>query len=206
MTAANEAKRPLSEVLRGICADRADEISIGEIVDSFGRRAFGALLFVLAIPNVLPLPPGSSTVLGSPLALLSPQVAVGGRSPWLPRFVRKRGVKAEALRKVFDRVLPTLERIEHWSKPRLHVLFGPIGDRIIGVICTLLAVVLILPIPLGNLLPAATIGAFGLALFQRDGVIALVGYLGATVSFGLMVLGASALHLAVRRLWEFVGG
>ena len=50
-------------------------VSVGEIVDRFGTRAFGALLFIFALPNLLPLPPGSSTVLGAPLLLLAPQVA-----------------------------------------------------------------------------------------------------------------------------------
>lgn len=205
MTAANEAKLALSDVLRGICADRTDDITIGELVDSFGRRAYGALLFVFAMPNVLPLPPGSTTVLGAPLLLLSPQIALGARRPWLPQWIRRRAIKAETLRHVFDRLLPSLERIERWSKPRLHFLFGPIGDRLIGLVCAFLALVLILPIPLGNMLPAATIGAFGLALFQRDGVIALAGYLGAAVSVGLLVLSAGAVALALRKILVFVG-
>ena len=78
--------------------------------------------------------------------------------------------------------------------------FTVILGSIIGLICTLLALVLILPIPLGNLAPALCIGAFALALFQRDGVIALVGYLMASVSLGLLILSAGAVSLAITKM------
>ena len=200
-----EGHEPLSQMLRNLCEDPREEVTLGEIVRSFGRRALGALLFVFAVPNLLPLPPGSSTILGAPLMLLSPQVAMGVRGPWLPRLLRERSIKTSDLRTFLERFIPTLEKIEHASRPRLTFLFGPVGDTVIGVICTLLAFVLILPIPLGNLLPAFTIGTLALALFQRDGVIALVGYLSAAVSAGLLVVGFSAVVLAVHKLVSWAG-
>ena len=200
-----EGHKPLSQMLTDLCEDPREAVTLGEIVRSFGRRALGALLFVFAVPNLLPLPPGSSTILGAPLMLLSPQVAMGVRGPWLPRALRERSIKTGDLRIFLQRFIPTLEKIERASRPRLTFLFGPVGDTVIGVICTLLAFVLILPIPLGNLLPAFTIGTLALALFQRDGVIALVGYLSAAVSAGLLVVGFSAVVLAVHKLASWAG-
>ena len=200
------APEPLSKVLAELCVESGQgAITVGEIVDRFGSRAFGALLFIFAIPNVLPLPPGSSTVLGMPLVLLAPQVAIGVRAPWLPRFIDERHIKASDLARMFSRIIPRLRAVEKLSRPRLHYLFGPIGERLIGVVCTLLALVLILPIPLGNLAPAITIGALSLGLFQRDGVIVLIGYLFTAISIGLLVLSASAVTLAVAKLLAFFG-
>lgn len=205
MTFVREERKPLSRILRELCADPDEEITIGEIVHAFGRRAFGAMLFVFSVPNLLPLPPGSSSILGLPLVLLAPQVALGVRAPWLPRFVDDREIKASDLHRLFSRLLPTLEKIETLSRPRLTFLFGPIGDRLIGVICTLLALILILPIPLGNLLPAATIGTLSLALFQRDGIIAILGYLMTAVSGLLLVVGYQALVALVRHAMMWIG-
>lgn len=201
----DHGRAPLSELITQLCDDPRESISVGEIVHAFGRRALGALLFVFAVPNLFPLPPGSSTVLGAPLMLLAPQVAIGIRGPWLPRGLRARQVRTETLRSMLLRFIPALERIERWSKPRFHWFFGPIGDRLIGVVCTLLAFVLILPIPLGNLIPAFTIGALALALFQRDGVIAVVGYVSAAVSVGLLVISARALMLALTTMAHWIG-
>lgn len=200
---ANASRRPaepLSAILTEFCDDAHGPISVGEIVDRFGSRAFGALLFIFSVPNVLPLPPGSSSILGLPLMLLAPQVAIGVRAPWLPRFVDDRKIKPSDLKRWLGRIIPRLQSVERLSRPRLHFLFGPIGDRVIGLICTVLAFFLILPIPLGNLAPAICIGAFALALFQRDGVIALVGYLMASVSFGLLIVGASAVSSAITKM------
>lgn len=200
-----EHRTRLSGILRGLCELSDGQITIGEIVDSFGRRAFGAMLFVFAIPNLLPLPPGSSSILGLPLILLAPQVAIGVRAPWLPRFIDDRKVKGADLKRGFSRLLPSIEKVEMLSRARWAFMFGPVGDRLIGLVCTLLAFVLILPIPLGNLAPAAAIGTLGMALFQRDGVIALVGYFLAAVSGGLLVLSAGAVGLAVGKMLSFIG-
>jgi hypothetical protein len=87
-----------------------------------------------------------------------------------------------------------VERVERVSAARLTFLFGPMGDRMIGVCCTVLAFVLMLPLPLGNLLPAAAISLFALALIQRDGVFALAGYAATAVSLGVLALAAGVIH------------
>lgn len=198
---------PLSAVLAELCADTSDEpISVGEIVHRFGRRAFGAILFIFSIPNVLPLPPGSSTILGLPLLLLAPQVMIGVQAPWLPAFIDDRKIKPADLNRMFSRIIPRLRAVETLSRPRLTWLFGPIGDRVIGLVCTLLVLVLILPIPLGNLAPAISIGALSLGLFQRDGVIVLIGYLIAAISVGLLVVSAGAVGLALSKVIALFGG
>jgi hypothetical protein len=56
------------------------------------------------------------------------------------------------------------------------------------VICSVLALVLILPIPLGNILPALAVSVLSLSLLQRDGVLAVVGYALAAASGGVLVI------------------
>lgn len=200
-----ERARPLSEVLRDISDDPEVEVTLGEVIDHFGGRAFGALLFVLAIPNLLPLPPGSTTILGAPIAILAPQLALGVRAPWLPRFVDNRPLKRAWLKQAYDRVAPTLQRIEKVSGPRLTFLFDPWPQRLIGVACTALAFVLILPIPLGNIMPSIVIGLFGLSLVQRDGVLALIAYALTAISAGLLVVGFTAAWIALQHVLDVVG-
>ena len=195
---------PISQIIRDL-AER-DSVSVGEIVDVFGTRAFGALLFFFALPNLLPLPPGSSTVLGAPLLLLTPQVAFGVDAPWLPQAVDDRRISGADLKRAFGRLLPWIERFERVSRPRLGGLFTPIGQKVIGAICAILALVLILPIPLGNLLPALTIGVFGFSLFQRDGLFAITGYILAGFSGFLLYLAADVVIAGVRLLVNWLGG
>lgn len=193
-------------MLRTLCDGPPGPIRVRDIVDHFGHRAFGAVLFVFSVPNLLPLPPGSSTILGAPLVLISPQLAIGARRPWLPRSVGDRSIDRSALSQTFSRLIPSLEKVETLLAPRLSFLFGPVGDRVIGLMCFLLSLVLILPIPFGNMLPAASISAFALALTQRDGIFALVGYLLTASSFGVLALSAATVYAAVEQLLKFFGG
>lgn len=184
----------LSEILRDLCDLSHDREDLGALIARFGRRAFGALLFLLAAPNLLPLPPGSSTFLGAPLLLFAPQLALGVTSPWMPPALSRRRLDMHGLRGAFLRLIPWVEAVERVSTARLTFLFGPVGDRLMGVCCTVLAFVLMLPLPLGNLLPAAAISVFALALLQRDGVLALVGYGLTVVSLGVLALAGGAIH------------
>lgn len=63
---------------------------------------------------------------------------------------------------------------------------------VIGLICVALAVMLALPIPFGDLLPAITIIVLAFGLMQRDGLVVGLGLLGATASGIYMALVWSA--------------
>ncbi|MDP1873555.1 exopolysaccharide biosynthesis protein [Phenylobacterium sp.] len=184
----------LSEILRDLCDQTHEAEDFGALIARFGPRAFGALLFLFAAPNLLPLPPGSSTFLGAPLLLFAPQLALGVASPWMPARLRRQRLDMGPLRGAFLKLVPWVEQVELISSARLTFLFGPVGDRLIGLACTILAFVLMLPLPLGNLLPAVAISLFALALVQRDGVLALAGYVVTAISLGVLALAAGVIH------------
>lgn len=52
----------LSDLLLTLAQGESGTVSVDAIVEHFGRRAFGAVLFIFSIPNLLPLPPGKSVV------------------------------------------------------------------------------------------------------------------------------------------------
>lgn len=193
---------PLSAVLQAIVAHEEARISVAELTRMFGGRAIGALLFIFGLACMLPLPPGSTTILGLPLLLLAPQLVIGASAPWLPERIKRRTISTADLRLGLPRVIPTLQKIEAVSRPRLVTLFNPLGERLIGLMCTLLALVLILPIPLGNILPALAVTVLAFSLIQRDGLIALVGYAIAITSASVLVLAA---HILVSLIQQTLG-
>jgi hypothetical protein len=191
MAASDLQDRPLSEVVCELAETEAATMSLGEVVDAFGASALAGLLLVFGLACALPLPPGATTVFGAPLVLLAPQLMFDQPAPWLPKALRERRIAMPELRRVFERMTPWLKRMEMVSRPRLDFFVGASGRRLIGLICTLFALVLILPIPLGNMLPAATVSVFSLALIQRDGLVALVGYAFGAASVGALMLAAN---------------
>jgi hypothetical protein len=198
MTASDSHDRPLSEVVRTLACSEAQTMSLGELVDALGASALAGLVLLFGLACALPLPPGSTTVFGLPLVLLSPQLLFDQARPWLPRRLRERRMAMADLRGAFRRMAPWLTRMEALSRPRLGFVVGVHGRRLIGLICTIFALVLILPIPLGNILPAAAVSVFSLALIQRDGAIAIVGYAVAAASVGVLVLAANLVGALIK--------
>lgn len=173
---------PLSQLLRTLADDTTRErIAVADLLQALGDRAIGALLFIFAFPNILPVPPGTSAVLGAPLVFLAAQLALG-RTPWLPGVISRRSMSRADFRGMILRVAPWLERAEKLLRPRFGMLTFPPFEYGVGLICLLLATVLVLPIPLGNMLPALSISVMALGLTQRDGYAILAGLVLAVVS------------------------
>jgi hypothetical protein len=166
---------PLSAVLRQLAAEPGRErVSVRDLFAALGDRALAALLFVFAVPNAIPSPPGLSTVLGIPLLFLSTQLLLG-RKAWLPEFIAKRSMARTDFEVLMGRVLPWLERAERLLRPRLSGLALPPMEYALGFICLMLAVILVLPIPLGNNPPAFAIALIALGILERDGLWVLAG-------------------------------
>jgi hypothetical protein len=147
---------------------------VADLLVALSDRAIGALIFVFAFPNTVPMPPGVSSVLGAPLLFLTAQLALG-RSPWLPTAIANRSMDRIHFATVVRRIAPWLARAERLFRPRLQTLARPPFENLIGVICLLLSIILFLPIPMGNMPPAVAICLFALAILERDGIWVLAG-------------------------------
>jgi hypothetical protein len=166
---------PLSQLLMQIACDASRQrISVDDLLLSLQDRAIGAMIFVFALPNIIPLPPGASSILGAPLLFLTAQLALG-RKPWLPATIARRSIDRLHLEAVVGRIGPWLTRGERLLRPRLQFLARPPMEYLIGAICFLLAVILFLPIPMGNIPPAIAISIFALAILERDGLWVIAG-------------------------------
>ncbi|HEU0016990.1 MAG TPA: exopolysaccharide biosynthesis protein [Methyloceanibacter sp.] len=190
-----QVNRRTSELLREYIATLDQpKVSLGDLRDALGDRGFGVLLFIFAVPNLIPVNiPLLSAVLGAPLVLLAAQLTYGRHKPWFPHWLTRQSVSRENFETVVARALPYLERAERWLRPRLTVLLSWTGERLIGVGLLVLTVVLALPIPFGNWLPAFAICIVGLAIVEKDGLAVLIGV--AVGAFSLVVAGAVVIGL-----------
>jgi hypothetical protein len=175
--AAASGSRRTSQLLRHFVVSHTEpRISLGALRDALDDRGFGVLLFIFALPNLVPVNiPLLSAVLGVPLVLLAAQLSYGRHKPWFPDWLTSQSFPREGFVAVVNRALPFLERVEKVLRPRLTVLLSWTGERLVGIAILILAVVLTLPIPFANWLPACGIAVFGLAIVEKDGVAVLVG-------------------------------
>ena len=172
----------------------AQNISVQEIIDYLGTRAYGPLLMLFAAPNVVPNVPGSG-VFSAPLMPLAYQMA-RGNPPWLPRRLAERRIGRETLLKLRDKMAPSLRRVNRAVRPRLGFLTAPWAERALGLFLLPLTFVLFLPIPLGNMMPAWSVAMLGVGILERDGVWVLAGLamgVAALVVATLVVLTAGSL-------------
>jgi hypothetical protein len=204
--AGESRRRRFSEVLQDLAAADRERIAIADILTAFGDRAFGALMLVFAAPNALPTPPGTSSVLGAPLLFITFQLMIGRSVLWLPRLITNRSIARADFAKLVGRMVPWLAKAERLLRPRLSILIGPVADRFIGAACLLLAIILFLPIPLGNMVPAIAIAAFAIGLIERDGVAVSVGWAGTAAGIGILVAISAALLAAVRAFLQTLLG
>ena len=171
--------RPFSQVLEDIGANENPKLYLGELVNAFGERGFGALMLFFGLMNIaIGIIPGTTTILGAPLLLMGLQLMIRQDQLWLPRWALRRSIDRGAYSAGLDKVLPRLKQVERLSKPRLSVMTSEASEVLIGIATFLLAFILILPIWGGNLVPALIISTFGFGLMQRDGVVVLIGWAG----------------------------
>ena len=96
-------------------------IPFGRLLEGFGRRGFGVLLLAITLPTFIPLPVGVGAVTGPLIALVGLQMLLLMGQPWLPRWIRRRGLRRESYARFLLRVGPWLQRLERISSPRLTV-------------------------------------------------------------------------------------
>ena len=182
------SRLPVSRLLtRFVEGWSGERIRLGDLVDALEDRAFGLLLLIFAAPNVVPNPvPGLSGILGVPLVLVAGQLVAGRPHPWFPPVLANRSMRAEDACALVARLVPWLERAERLLRPRLRWLCRPPFERGAALTCLVLAVVLALPIPLGNILPALAICLIALGMVEHDGLALGLGVVLALLSLALV--------------------
>lgn len=193
--------RKLSLELEELFGANPDGIGLGELMDTLSHRGYGFLLVVLSLPAALPIPAaGYASPFALVIIVLAFQMMLGRSSPSLPQRVLGRKISARMVPFIQGKGIPLLRRIERFSKPRLESLIKRrLLTFLVGLTIILAALVMLVPFPGTNTIPAFGILVIGFGLINNDGLLALCGSLlgltGAAAVITLLIVGGSALHL-----------
>jgi hypothetical protein len=192
----------MSAVFEELSRDASDPVTIWRVRDALGDRSLAALLAFFAAINLLPLPPGTTIVLGPPLVIVACQMVLGHSRVWLPRSILDRSIPADKFRAMTGKAMPKLLWLERLIRPR----YWPFrdertADRVIGAVALVFAIAVTLPIPFGNWLPAFSIFLLSLALSERDGLCLIAGLVVGVIAFLVIALVAGAAHAAYGALF-----
>ena len=175
-----------SEILVALVQRDSERLSVGEIVYTLGPQAFALLVFVLGLPNCLPMPPPIPFLCGLLLAVVAIQMIIGLEVPWLPGRLLRRSVLRADVKRAVEQALPRLRSLERLSRARLTLFGSSIGMRIIGAIVFVIALGLLVAAPLIGQIPLGLAACLvGLGLVERDGAIVLGGVLLGVIGIGL---------------------
>jgi hypothetical protein len=171
-----------------------------------GVSGLATTTLLLTLLSLIPLPGPFGILFGSLLALIALQFMAGSRRLHLPSSVRRWTLPATTFPLLLSHGIPLIKRMEGWAAPRRMLpLSGRRARVLLGLPLLTMATVLALPIPLGNLMPAASLIAISLGLIARDGVLVLLG-LGTSVvavvwTGALLLIGAEMFEAAKTVLW-----
>jgi len=172
---------------------RAEKVTLSEILTLAGDSIFGFLFVILALPSALPVPaPGYSIPFGVGMFVLAFQLILGRNLPWLPDKIMNGSMSLEKVQSFLSKGLPWLQKIEALTKPRFSYVCNSVTGRIlVGLAIAFMAVLMMIPIPGTNTVPAIGIFITGLGLVEEDGLISLLGLMicavGATISISILI-------------------
>ena len=183
-----EQSRTFSQVLEDLAEGEEPGLTLDEVVEAFGDRGIGALILVLSLMALIPWPPGGKAVFAAPIILLAVELAAQRNEVWLPRWLLKASLSRAAYRKALSKVIRPIRFVENLTRPRMSALTGKASEILMGVACVLLALMMALPIPFGDMLPGLALVFFALGIMQKDGVAILIGAFWTVVSAGYLFL------------------
>lgn len=178
--------RRLSEEFALILREfEVETVTLREVMLLLQGRGHVLLMMLMALPFCTPIPlPGVSTPFGLVIGLIGIRLAFGAK-PWLPQRLLNLRLPPAIFVKVFAVTRKLILTFERLLRPRL--LWVTDSPRLlqlhaIPIVISAFLLLLPLPIPFSNNLPALAILLTAGGLLERDGRFILAGHIMAAVS------------------------
>jgi hypothetical protein len=161
-----------------------ERVSMRTLAQAHGPAAHGTWLLLMAAPCLLPVP-GVGAVLGLGMAALAVAMWRGQSAACLPRQVAELELPRQWAQRVLAMLASAYAMAGRYARARLSHLASA-GERSwTAAAIGLMAVIVVMPIPFGNVLPALALMLIGLGLVFRDGVAVVLGLAMAVVATGV---------------------
>lgn len=172
-------REPLAETMDGLFAGPPEEaVRLQVLLDGMRGRSYPLVIAVFDLPNCVPTGiPWLSTITGIPIVIILVQMLMDRPSARLPRFIGDRRLPRSRLQRFMERARPKLTWLERRVRPRLRGWTRDTPRMALSLAMLANAIVLALPIPFDNFFPAWAVMFFALALLERDGIMAVLGWL-----------------------------
>jgi hypothetical protein len=156
-------------------------LTLGEILEAVGRRAYGPILLVIGLFAISPatIVPGLTWAAALLTLLVAVQMLIGLQTPWLPKMLLDLKIPRQPLARFVQYARPKAEALERsgWLETRLAFLSAPplVNLVALAVIAAALVTLPIGLIPFAPLVPGIAIVLFSVGITARDGLWLLLG-------------------------------
>lgn len=178
-------------------------VRLADVLAATRGRGYQLLLLVVTLPFVGPVPlPGFSIPSGLAVAVIGLRLALH-RDPWLPARLLNRELPPHFLAKTLRGVGRIVRGLEAVARPRWPVFSDrEFFQRVAGILIGIsgLFLILPLPLPLSNSLPAWTVILLSTGAIARDGVFLVAGALAFILTAGFFTLVAAGGRYALGHL------
>lgn len=176
---------------------------ISEIMEDFHENGLLLAMVFFSLPVAIPLPypPGFTTIMGIPLFILAFQMLIGSKKVKLPQKINDYEIKNSTLKKISEKVVPVIEAVEKYVKPRFSFARSVYCEQFVGFVSLLAAASVALPIPLTNAIPAGGITIMTLGLLNRDGLVIIAGFFIAIIGMFVALTAIAAGWVALSYLF-----
>ena len=175
-------------------------LTLRELLQLHGEASGAVLLMVMALLSTLPVA-GAGTVLSLGIFALAWAWLRGRDSLQLPEKLAAVQLNEIWTRRCLHSLAWTYERAERWLRPRWTGLSHASTRVWWALWIALMAALIFLPLPLGNLLPGTSLMLLSLGWLFRDGLALLLSAATGAVGVGYAV---SVGHLALAA-WQHAG-
>ena len=191
-------EKTLLQTIEALAAGAPENgFSLREIFDQLDESAFGAGLFLLALPCCIPFLYGVPQDVSLPMMALADQMAMGREQPWMPDKLANRHIDRKGLTQMASGGRKWLGWIEHIVRPRLTVITGKRSERVIGLFLCIFCASILVPLPMTNTVPGFAVAIASFGLMQKDGLMVIGGLIIGTAwvsgLIGAVMLGAVSL-------------
>ncbi len=190
-----------------LCEFEVETVTLREVMVLLHGRGYVLLVMLLALPFCTPIPlPGLSTPFGLVIVLIGLRLALG-QKPWLPAKLLDTRLPPNLFAKVFAVTRKIVTWFERLLRPRL--LWATASPRLeqlhaVPIVICALMLLLPLPIPFSNIIPAWGILLLAGGLLERDGAFIVGGYMATLVTVIFFVLIAIFGVGAVDFVWKWL--
>lgn len=192
----------IAQRLRGAATDgpQALRLSLRELLQLHGEGSGAVLLMLMALLSTAPIA-GAGTVLSLGIFALAGAWLRGQDTLPLPERLARLTLNETWTRRCLHGLAWTYERAERWMCPRWQALCHARARCWWALWIALMAALIFLPLPLGNVLPGTSLMLLSLGWLFRDGIALLLSAATGAAGVGYAL---SVGHLALAA-WQHLG-